>query len=134
MSLNNVSLRQAAASDWPAIESLLRANALPVQGAQDHLPDFIVAASGSEVVGVAGAEVHGDVALLRSVAVAPGLHRQGIGELLVGQMLQQARQRGVRRVFLLTTTAADYFVRFGFVRQAREAVAPALLGSAEFRG
>src|SRR2546430_27760 len=129
MSLNNASLRQAGPSDWPAIEALLRANELPLDGARAHLGTFVVAADGTEVVGVAGAEVHGDVALLRSVAVAPGLHRQGIGESLVGLLMQEARRRGIRQVYLLTTRAAGYFPRFGFERLPRAEAPHALQAS-----
>jgi len=134
MSMKRVSIRQAGKSDWPAIQSLLLANQLPLDGAEAHLSTFVVAASGAEVVGVAGAEVYGDAALLRSVAVAPGLHRQGIGESLVGLVLQEAKRRGIRQVFLLTTTAAEYFPKFGFERLPREQAPRSLQASAEFQG
>jgi len=134
MSLKNLSLRQAAEADWPAIQALLTANALPLAGAHAHLATFAVATAGSEVVGVAGAEVYGSVALLRSVAVAPGLQRQGIGESLVGLLLQQAQRRGIRQVFLLTTTAANYFPKFGFQPLARDQAPAVLQASAEFQG
>jgi len=134
MPLNNVSLRQAGAADWPAIAALLQAHQLPLDGAQAHLATFVLAAQGQEVVGVAGAEVHGDVALLRSVAVAPGLQSQGIGALLVGTMKDQARRRGIRQLFLLTTGAAAYFTRHGFQPMDRAQAPHALAASAEFQG
>jgi hypothetical protein len=86
------------------------------------------------LVAVAGAEVAGRDALLRSVAVARSWQRRGVGEALVGTLLEQARRRGLREVFLLTTTAADWFPRFGFERRARDAVPRALRASAEFNG
>ena len=134
MSLNQVSLRQAGAADWPAIAALLQAHRLPLDGAQAHLGTFLLAVQGQEVVGVAGAEVHGDAALLRSVAVAPGLQSRGIGALLVGTMIDQARRRGIQRLFLLTTTAAAYFARHGFEPADRASVPAALQRSAEFQG
>lgn len=130
----NIRLRQAGAADWPAVAALLRANALPEDGAQSHLATFVVASSGTEVLGVAGAEVHGDLALLRSVAVAPGLHGRGLGESLVRTLLDEARRRSIRQVFLLTTTAADYFARFGFRELSREHAPRALQASAQFQG
>ena len=134
MSPNKVSLRQAGKTDWPAIQALLVANHLPVDGAQAHLSAFVVAVAGSEIVGMAGAEVYGEVALLRSVAVASGLHRQGIGVSLVGRLLREAKRRGIREVYLLTATAADFFPRFGFTRMPRQRAPRALLASAEFQG
>ena len=134
MSMNHISLRQAVASDWPAIESLLMTCGLPAEGARAHLGTFLVAADGARVVGVTGAEVHGDVALLRSVAVASAARGQGLAESMVGVLIDQARRRGIHELFLLTTTAADYFTRFGFTRMARDAAPRALAASAEFQG
>lgn len=84
----NISLRPTAQSDWPAIAALLEANKLPLDGAQDHLSSYLLATQGNEAIGTVGAEVYGDLALLRSVAIAPGLQRQGIGKLLVSRLLQ----------------------------------------------
>jgi N-acetylglutamate synthase-like GNAT family acetyltransferase len=134
MSLAHVSLRQAGAADWPAIAALLQAHQLPLDGAQAHLHTFLLAVKGVEVIGVAGAEVHGDIALLRSVAVAPDLQSQGVGALLVGTLVDQARRRGIQRLYLLTTTAAAYFERHGFAAIPRADAPGALQGSAEFQG
>ncbi len=129
-----VSLRQAGASDWPAVQALLLANKLPTEGAQAHLSTYLLATQGGEVVGCAGAEVYGPVALLRSVAVAPGLHKQGIGRLLVERLLQEARSRDIATLYLLTVTAPEYFAQYGFKRMKIEDAPPALKASAEFQG
>lgn len=130
----NVSLRQAGAADWPAIEALLLANKLPTEGARQHLPTYLLAVSNGEVVGCAGAEVYGDIALLRSVAVAPGLQRQGIGQMPVERLLHEATRRQIRRIFLLTVTAPEYFSRFGFKRGPIADAPEALKASAELQG
>jgi N-acetylglutamate synthase-like GNAT family acetyltransferase len=130
----SVTLRQAHPADWPAVEALLQATHLPLAGAREHLSTFIVAQAGREIVGCAGAEPRGDVALLRSVAVAPGLHRQGIGRQMVSLVLEEARRRNFQAVALLTTTARDYFRRFGFTPADRAQAPVALQASAEFQG
>ncbi len=136
----HLTLRAAGATDWPAVQALLQAHGLPVAGAREHLATFLLAMSGGELVGCAGAEVHGrqgDLALLRSVAVAPGLQGQGIGRALLQRLLLEAPRRGIRRLALLTTSAADWFTRFGFER-VDEGEAPALrralAASAELQG
>lgn len=135
MPLNkNVTLRQAGASDWPAVEALLLANKLPTEGARRHLATYLLAVSNAEVVGCAGAEVYGDIALLRSVAVAPGLQRRGIGRLLVERLLLEATRRQIRRLFLLTVTAPEYFARYGFRRGPIDQAPAALGASAELQG
>src|SRR6185436_111629 len=93
----NISLRPASKADWPSIAALLTANKLPLYGAQNHLPTYLVAVSNGEVVGSAGAEVYGDIALLRSVAIAPGLHNHGVGNTLVTFLLEEARRRNIAR-------------------------------------
>ncbi|MBT9456804.1 MAG: GNAT family N-acetyltransferase [Burkholderiaceae bacterium] len=134
MSLNQISLRQAGAADWPQISALLAAHKLPLDGAQAHLNHYVLALSGGELIGTAGAEVYGDIALLRSVAVAPGLHRQGVGKAMVGLILDEARRRGIRQIYLLSVTAPEYFAQFGFKRGPRELAPKALQASAEFQG
>jgi N-acetylglutamate synthase-like GNAT family acetyltransferase len=134
LNAQDISLRQAGASDWAAIAGLLDANKLPLDGAQAHLANYVLAIANGEVVGCAGAEIYGDVALLRSVAVAPGLQNSGIGRLLVSQLLEEARRRGIRSVHLLSVTAPEYFSQFGFKRGPRERAPVALQASAEFQG
>ena len=46
--------------------------------------------------------------------------------------LEWARRRGLRSLYLLTTTAGDYFPRFGFAPVARESAPTAVQGSREF--
>jgi N-acetylglutamate synthase-like GNAT family acetyltransferase/thioredoxin reductase len=134
MSLNRIALRQAGPCDWSAVSRLLAANKLPLDGAQSHISNFVLATSGGEVIGCAGAEVHGDISLLRSVAVDPALHGRSVGRAMVGVLLDEARRRSIQRVYLLTTTAAHYFTRLGFIAVPRAAAPEALQRSAEFDG
>jgi len=134
MTTPKLSLRPANPADWPAVEALLRANRLPTDGARDHLGTYLLATAGAEVIGCAGAEVRGRLALLRSVAVAPGLQGQGIGRVLVAEMLAQAQRRDIEALYLLTTTAAAYFARHGFETVATGQVPAQLKASAEFQG
>jgi N-acetylglutamate synthase-like GNAT family acetyltransferase len=127
-------LRAATAADWPAIAAVLTANGLPIEGAEDHLHTFIVAESNGEVVGAAGAELYGDTALVRSVAVSPGLQRQGVGRQMVELLIAQARRRSLRSLHLLTMTAASWFERFGFEQAGRDGAPPAMRASVEFKG
>ena len=83
-------------------------------------------------MGCAGLERYGAAGLLRSVAVDPGARGLGIGARLTAYVLDTATRAGIRRVYLLTETAPDFFVRFGFRRIGREEVDPAVRQSAEF--
>jgi amino-acid N-acetyltransferase len=91
-----------------------------------------LAREGDQVVGIAGLEIYGTTALLRSVAVMTTWQGQGLGQQLATAALDLARAHGVREVYLLTETAPDFFPRLGFAPVARDAVAPAIQQSVEW--
>ena len=129
-------IRPARPEDWPSIRALLEARNLPIDGAESHLADFLVATNpaSNAAVGVAGLERYGEVGLIRSVAVAEDGAARGLGSALVRALLQNAAERGIGAVYLLTTTAASWFPRFGFRVIRREDLPQALGESAELRG
>jgi len=126
-------VRGAAPTDLAAIERLLTASGLPLDGVQEALSDFVVAEAGDDVVGVAGLEVCRDNALLRSVAVLPEWRSRGLGRALVSRVISDAEARGIRGLYLLTTTAERYFPSVGFREIARDNVPTDVRETAEFR-
>jgi amino-acid N-acetyltransferase len=115
------------------VRELLSSVLLPTEGLADQFPaGFVVARENETTVGSAGLERYEDVGLLRSVAVRNERRGSGLGGALVGDRLQSARAQGVNAVYLLTTTAAPYFEKFGFVVTPRADVRGALARSAEF--
>lgn len=129
-----LTFRAAAEADWPAIESLLLAARLPLDGAREHLAHFLVGTAGGQVLAAAGFERYGAVALLRSMVVADQLRGQGAGQQLLAALRGKAAAAGVQTLYLLTTTAADFFGRHGFQRIERSAAPQALHASREFQG
>ena len=127
-------LRPADDADWSPIATLLQQCSLPLDGAREHLRAYLVAEVDGAIVGTAGLEVHGDAALLRSVAVAPAWRGLGIGRALVQAAIADARQRHVKNLHLLTTTASAYFSKVGFSNETRADVPSSLKASAEFQG
>ena len=126
-------LRAAVPADLPAVERLLAASGLPLDGVREALPKFIVAEAGGGLVGVAGLEVCCDNALLRSVAVDPEWRSRGLGRALVTRVISDAEARGIRALYLLTTTAERYFPSFGFERITRDEVPDDVRETEEFR-
>jgi len=94
---------------------------------------FVVREDDGRVVGVSGLEVHGEDGLLRSVAVDQDYRGLGLAALLVEAVLERAKRVGLRAVYLLTTTARDYFARQGFVDCPREEAPPGIRQSWEYR-
>jgi N-acetylglutamate synthase-like GNAT family acetyltransferase len=78
------------------------------------------------LAGFGGYEPFGEDALLRSVVVVPPQRGTGAGRLIAESLAEAMRGAGVRRVFLLTTTAEAFFEHLGFVRIERE-TAPAMI-------
>ena len=122
----------ATSADLPALLELLGQSALPTAGLADHLDTTLVAHEAGHVVGSAALELYGTTALLRSVAVAPGLRGRGLGQELTRHALALARRRKIRTVYLLTETAGGFFPRFGFRAISRDAVDSAVQRSVEF--
>ena len=122
----------AAQNDIPAIAALLREAGLPHEDFADHLPHFLVAGQEGRIVGAVGFELHGADALLRSLVVAPRRRGDGLGGRLVEQLTASALAHGVRRFYLLTTTAEAFFAKRGFRKTARGSVPADIAGTKEF--
>ncbi|QAT82726.1 Amino-acid acetyltransferase [Corallococcus coralloides] len=129
-----LTIRAARPGDLVAIQALLSSAGLPLQGVTEHLPHFHVAEQAGALLAVAGLEVYATGGLLRSVAVAEKVKGLGVGSNLVRRVLAQADEDRLPALYLLTTTAADYFPRFGFVRIDRGMLPPELNSSEELRG
>jgi amino-acid N-acetyltransferase len=121
MSEPTVVLRAARLADVPAIHALLReqaaaGNLLPrtQENLVRHVRDFVVAERDGVLAAVGALEIMGpDLGEVRSLAVAPAFHRQGIGERVTRALLEQARAVGLRRVMALTYVPG-FFARLGF--------------------
>jgi N-acetylglutamate synthase-like GNAT family acetyltransferase len=83
-------------------------------------------------VGFGGLEVHGEDALLRSLVSLPPVRGRGIGAAMVAALEFEARLHGCRSLWVITTTAADFFARLGYARCERAVVPPAIRATTEF--
>lgn len=127
-----ISLGAPGGTELAAIERLIRTCELPTEVVRDRFPDaYTVARRGGAVVGVAALEAHDHSGLLRSVAVAPAERGRGTSIALVADRLATAWAQGLTSVYLLTTTAAPLFRRFGFTEVDRASAPAALTASPE---
>jgi len=130
---SSATIRPASFQDLGAIETLLTENSLPLDGVREALPSFLVAEADGRIVGVVGMEYCGAYGLLRSTAVDAAWRNRGIARRLIEQIVADAESRGTRALYLLTTTAEQYFPSFGFQATAREAVPEDIRATGEFR-
>ncbi len=126
--------RRAVPNDWEFVKGLLESCSLPIDGAQQHLGDFLLAFEGDALSACGGLECYGDVALLRSVAVVPSHRGRGLGRELCDRLLANARQHGIRTLVLLTESAQPFFVKMGFAVVPRSALPRQVSASEELRG
>jgi len=125
-------ITRAEREDLPHVRALLVAAGLPQEGVEETLETLLVARDAGAVVGCAALEIHGSDGLLRSVCTAPATRGTGLGSRLVEAALERGRERGLRGVYLLTETAADFFPRFGFRRIERDRAPSSVRASREF--
>lgn len=134
----SLQIRSATVDDLYDVVSLLRSHELPVDGFADvlraHPEHVLLAELNGNVVGSAALDVYGSDALLRSVAVARDLAALGVGTRLVNDLIAHARAQNIGAVYLLTTTAAAWFPKFGFVVTDRASVPASIANTVEFTG
>ncbi|HEY1557816.1 MAG TPA: UDP-N-acetylmuramate--L-alanine ligase [Kofleriaceae bacterium] len=109
-------MRPARRGDMAAVREQLEAAGLVGEPARDEqFSSFYVLHNERGLVGSVALEVMGDDAILRALAVHPDIRGQGYGWVLADMAVGQARWRGVRRIYLLTESASDFFAaKFGF--------------------
>jgi amino-acid N-acetyltransferase len=115
------------------VKHLLAESRLPTSDLSPrHLDHFFGCGPVEALIGVVGLEIYDNVALLRSLAVSADSRRNGYGKALVAQAESYALSKGVTEIYLLTTTAAEFFDRLGYKRINRESAPDAIRQTAEF--
>jgi amino-acid N-acetyltransferase len=114
-------IRQAKVGDAHRLQKLINHYAqreemlsLSLHEIYDSLRDFSVYEKQGGIVGVCALHISWqDLAEIRSLAVDEQCLGQGIGSQLLKHKLQEARELGVSRVFVLTHSP-QFFLRHGF--------------------
>lgn len=121
-----ISIAKVLPNEQETVVALLEQGKLLIDDLPAGLPGFVMAKDESIPVGVAGLESFGSIGLLRSVAVDPAYQNKGVAAQLIEQVLTTAQAGNLQELYLITTTADQYFTRFGFVAINRELVPDAI--------
>jgi len=125
--------RPLAPSELPSLAATLNAASLPIEDLTEPGREFFAFRDPrGALVGYGGIEVLGQDALLRSVITVPEMRDRAYGMAIVDRMLALALRRGVRTLYLLTTTAVPFFERLGFAVIDRAEAPPAIAATREF--
>jgi len=115
------------------VKKLLESVQLPtIDIKPEHLEHFFAAWAGPTLEGVVGVELHGSVALIRSLAVVPSKRGSGLGSELLARAEQYAVKKGARSLFLLTTAAESYFEKRGYSQLLSEGAPEVIRKTPEF--
>ena len=130
----DANIAPASPQDFDEVIALLDAAALPTEDLErSSMAQFLVARDESgKVIGAIGVEGHGRIALLRSLVVAPDCRNRDLGTQLVAKLEARCRSWAMVDLFLLTTTARDFFARQRFQAIGRESAPLELRTAAEF--
>jgi UDP-N-acetylmuramate: L-alanyl-gamma-D-glutamyl-meso-diaminopimelate ligase len=109
-------IRPARQVEVPEIAELLARGELVHEDiSDDNFASFFTLRNEKGLAGCVALEVLGDDGILRALAVDPESRGVGYGWMLADMAVSHARYRGVRRIYLLTETASDFFaVKLGF--------------------
>jgi len=126
-------LRRAGAEEMDALRAALVEAELPVDDISEPGRLFFRLDGKADFVAWAGLELHRSDALVRSVVIGAQERGTGRGTRLVRELIDEARRLGISRLWLLTTSAASFFARFGFKEVSRDVVPAVIRGTREFR-
>ena len=118
---SSVSIRPARHSDGPLVLELIEpyvAQRILLRRTLDEIEELLnngfVAESNRKIVGFAAVEIYSKkLAEIRSLCVADGFQRSGIGKLLVAACVQFAKDRSILEVMAITSSE-DFFRSCGF--------------------
>jgi amino-acid N-acetyltransferase len=120
------------AESFSAFRTLLKSSNLPADDL-DYKKDLLVGYYESDsIVGTGGLEIYGPYALLRSLSVKMGIRGKSVGSTIYQFLLDEARKKKLKAIYLLTETAHGFFLKKGFQDVKREEIPDEVKKSSEF--
>jgi amino-acid N-acetyltransferase len=121
--VNEIERREAIA--------LLQQQHLPVLDIDENKVLYLLK-DGERTIGTVGLEIFEDCALLRSVSVLKEEQGKGYGKYINEEIEKYAKEAGINCLYLLTTTAKDFFNKQGYCVISREGAPVSVQQTAEF--
>jgi amino-acid N-acetyltransferase len=111
--------------------ALLQQQQLPVADIDEDKILYLLQHEG-RMIGTAGLEIFEECALLRSVSVCKEEQGKGYGKFINDKVEKYAKEAGINCLYLLTTTAKDFFDKLGYSVISREEAPVSVKQTAEF--
>lgn len=125
-------LLEPAGGDLSYVEALLEKENLPSQDVRSKPECFYVGYAGGDPVGVGGVERYGRDGLLRSLVVERSARGNGFGAAICEGLEATARAGEVEALYLLTTTAPEFFATRGYTEIERSDAPQPIRRTTEF--
>jgi amino-acid N-acetyltransferase len=110
---------------------LLQQHHLPVSDIDEDKVLYLLKAA-ERTIGTVGLEIFENCALLRSVSVLKQEQGKGYGKYISEEIEKYVKDAGINCLYLLTTTAKDFFDKQGYCAISREDAPAAIQQTAEF--
>ena len=130
MSLMNI--YPVTQNDFGKVIALLKENNLPTDDISETTVLFSLY-DNNELTGTIGLEHYGENGLIRSLCVKEGKRNDGSGNVLVNFIEDYAQRQHITTLYLLTTTAADYFTKRGYQTISRNEAPEAIQQTSAFK-
>ncbi len=119
--------------DLKEVKDLLMESGLPVDDIWQAPIHFFGIRNSNKLIATAALEVYHPYAIIRSVAVTPTQQGNGIGNILIRFLEKKASELEIEELFLLTTTADQFFRNKGYSDTPRIACPKKILQSKEYK-
>ena len=131
--MENIKFRFANQLDKNKVKQFLAESDLPHEDIATHLSNVILAEHNGQLVGNVGLEILDKAGLLRSLAVKDSYRKKGLGINLMHRIIIHAQHNKIKKLFLLTTTAPDFFYMHSFGKIDRERTPQSIQETQEFK-
>lgn len=123
----------AGRNDLSIASLFLTEQNLPVSDLLEDNVLLYLAFDDQVLVATIGLEKYGKTGLLRSLAVKETFRNQQIADKMIKGLLEVCKSENIKEIYLLTTTAENYFLKKGFLPVDREVVPAVIKQTREFR-
>ena len=126
-------IKELRLKDIEGIKELLIKSGLPAKDIEQAPVLFWGIQKSNELIAIAALELYPPYAIVRSVAVNRHHQDQGLGNRLVNFLEEKAKALNIKKLFLLTMTADQFFIKKGYTFIDRPNCPKPILQSAEYR-
>ena len=126
-------IQSISQSEIHLAKELLLANSLPASDLDEAPVQFFGIKENDRLIAIGALEIYGTNALVRSVAVHCTYQNNGYGVKIVQFLERKATELEISKLFLLTTTAEDFFKKLEYLPIQRNLCPPEILSSGQFR-